>query len=308
MTSKKYTVIFIPSNSSRARRFAVGRGTLWIAGLSLLSLLFLSIVLIRDRAVLDMSLASLPPLRESVKTHRQVLDRFGNRMKDLDTTLNNLKKMEDQLRIMASVKPRKKGGSIGLGGIGKNDLPERLEGLAPSERRYVSRLSRQFLDLEQRASLQDRGFTDLINLFKTKRTLLAHTPSVLPVRGWFTSPFGRRTSPFTNRREFHSGIDIVARQGTPVISSADGLVIRASRESGYGNLLEIRHMQGIVTRYAHLMKFLVRPGSRVKRGDTIALVGSTGRSTGPHLHYEVRLNGVAVNPLLYIVDAQIARR
>ncbi len=308
MASKKYTVIFIPSNSSGARRFAVGRGTLWITALSILSLLFLSIILIRDRASLEITLASLSPLQESAKAQRQVLDRFGNRMKDLDTSLNNLKKMEDQLRIMASVKPRKRGGNIGLGGISKNDLPERLEGLAPSERRYVSRLNRQFLDLEQRASMQSRGFTELVSHFKGKRTLLSHTPSVLPARGWFTSAFGRRTSPFTNRREFHSGIDIVARQGTPIIAPADGLVIKAARDSGYGNLLEIRHMQGIVTRYAHLMKFLVRPGNRVRRGDTIGLVGSTGRSTGPHLHYEVRLNGVAVNPLLYIVDAQMARR
>ncbi len=308
MVNKKYTVIFIPNNSSGARRFAISRGTLWITALSVISLLFLSIILIRDRASLEMTVARLSPLRNSVKAHRQILDRFGNRMKDIDSSLNNLRKMEEQLRIMASVRPRKEGGNIGLGGISKDDLPERLGGLLSSERRYVSRLNRQFLDLEQRASSQSRGFAELVGYFKGKRTLLSHTPSILPTRGWFTSGFGRRTSPFTNRKEFHSGIDIVARQGTPIIAPADGLVIKAARDSGYGNLLEIRHLQGIVTRYAHTQKILVRPGNRVKRGDIIAKVGSTGRSTGPHLHYEVRLNGVAVNPLFYIVDAQTARR
>ena len=212
MASKKYTVIFIPNNSSGARRFGVGRGTLWITALSVISLFFLSIILIRDRVSLEMSVARLSPLRSSAKAHRQILDRFGNRMKDIDTSLNNLKKMEEQLRIMASVSPRKKGGNTGLGGISKDDLPGRLEGLASSERRYVSRLNRQFLDLEQRASSQNRGFAELVSYFKGKRTLLSHTPSILPTRGWFTSGFGRRSSPFTNRKEFHSGIDIVARQ------------------------------------------------------------------------------------------------
>ncbi len=308
MPSKKYTVIFIPNNSSGARRFGIRRGTLIITALSVISLLFLSIILIRDRMSLEMTIARLSPFQNSAQAHRQILDRFGNRMKDIDASLNNLKKMEEQLRIMASVKPRKEEGNIGLGGISKDDLPGRLEGLASSERRYVSRLNRQFLDLEQRASRQSRGFAELVGYFKGKRTLLSHTPSILPTRGWFTSGFGRRTSPFTNRKEFHSGIDIVARRGTPIIAPADGLVIKAARDPGYGNLLEIRHMQGIVTRFAHTMKILVRPGSRVKRGDVVAKVGSTGRSTGPHLHYEVRLNGVALNPLLYIVDARTARR
>lgn len=306
--SKKYTVIFIPDNSSNARRFGIRSGTLWISALCIVSLFFLSIVLIRDRAALEASISQLSPLKSRAAVHKQILERFGNRLEDLDSSLASLKKMEDQLRIMASLKPRKEEGKIGVGGISKDDLPTQLIGLAPSERQYVTRLNRQFLDLEQRVSEQGRGFSDLVSLFREKRNLLAYTPSILPTRGWFTSGFGRRISPFTNRKEFHAGIDIVARQGTPIISPADGLVIKASRDSGYGNLLEIRHMQGIVTRYAHTQKFLVRPGQRVKRGDTIALVGSTGRSTGPHLHYEVRLNGVAVNPLLYIVDAQVAQR
>jgi murein DD-endopeptidase MepM/ murein hydrolase activator NlpD len=308
MSDKKYTVIFLPSDSSNARKFGVRRNTLWISGLSLIALFLLSIVLIQDRFVLENKLAHLSPLESQASAHKKVIERFGKRIQELDFTLAKLKKMEDQLRIMASVKPREKNGTVGLGGISKDDLPEKLDGLGRTERLYVNRLNRQFLDLEQRASDQARGFGELVSVFKEKRSLLAHTPSILPTRGWFTSGFGRRISPFTARKEFHSGIDLVARPGTPVHAPADGLVIKAKRESGYGNLLEIRHMQGIVTRFAHLQKFIVRPGTRVKRGDVIAKVGSTGRSTGPHLHYEVRLNGVAVNPLLYIVDAQVARR
>jgi murein DD-endopeptidase MepM/ murein hydrolase activator NlpD len=209
---------------------------------------------------------------------------------------------------MASVKPKSLKNEIGLGGVSKDDQFIDIEGLSPSGRRIATRLNRQFLDIEQRSSTQKRAFGNLVNFFNEKKVLLLHIPSILPAKGWLTSGFGNRISPFTGRKEFHSGIDVVARRGAPVISPADGLVIKARRESGYGIVLEIRHMQGIVTRFAHLKKNLVRAGSRVKRGEIVSQVGSTGRSTGPHLHYEVLLNGVAVNPMLYIVDSPVAQR
>ncbi len=308
MASKKYTVVVIPDETSGTLRFGIARRTLWTSAVCLLALLAISIYLIKDRVSLERKITRLAPLHERTAAQRQLLERFGGRLSDLDKALASLRKLEDQLRIMASVKPRSLKSDIGLGGISKDDLPLPMKGLSASERRFVTRLNRQFLDLERRTSTQNRGFEDLVNIFREKRVLLAHTPSLLPARGWLTSGFGRRRSPFTGRREFHAGIDVVARNGTPVLSPADGLVIKSRREGGYGRVIEIRHMQGIVTRYAHLKKLLVRAGRRVNRGDIIARVGSTGRSTGPHLHYEVRLNGVAVNPMIYIVDTPVAKR
>ena len=301
MAGKKYTVIIIPDKSSGTRRFGIASRTVWVAAICVLSLIAVNIFLVKDRVSLERKILHLQPLQK-------LLESLGNRIQALDGSLESLQKLEKQLRIMASVKPRDLQSEFGLGGISKDDQSGSMEGLSPSGRRFVNRLNRQFLDLEHRAASQQRAFEDLVSVFREKKVTLAHTPSVLPARGWLTSGFGRRYSPFTGRREFHSGIDIVARSGTPIMAPADGLVIKSKRERGYGNVLEIRHMQGIVTRYAHMKKNLVRAGMRVRRGDIMAQVGSTGRSTGPHLHYEVRLNGVAVNPMIYIVDTPVARR
>lgn len=129
-------------------------------------------------------------------------------------------------------------------------------------------------------------------------------PSVQPVqRLQFTSNFGIRSDPFRGSAAFHAGVDIPGPIGTPVYATADGIVGRAERAGGYGNLVEIEHGKGIATRYGHLSKILVTDGARVHRGQLIALMGSTGRSTGSHLHYEVRIDGHAVNPAPFLTSA-----
>lgn len=126
-------------------------------------------------------------------------------------------------------------------------------------------------------------------------------PSVRPVDTLrFTSNFGIRSDPFTGGARMHAGVDIPGPVGTPVYATADGVVDRAERAGGYGNLLELDHGKGIQTRYGHLSRILVAPGTHVTRGQLVALMGSTGRSTGPHLHYEVRMDGHAVNPAPFL--------
>lgn len=126
-------------------------------------------------------------------------------------------------------------------------------------------------------------------------------PSTQPVKGTaLTSGYGVRSDPFRGRAAMHAGIDLAGPLGTPIYATADGIVARAQWANGYGNLVEINHGRGIQTRYGHLSKSLVKPGQRVKRGDKIALMGSTGRSTGSHLHYEVRVDGKAVNPIPFM--------
>ncbi len=129
-------------------------------------------------------------------------------------------------------------------------------------------------------------------------------PSVQPVADLkFTSNFGIRSDPFRGTAAMHAGVDIPGPVGTPIYATADGIVSNASWRGGYGNLVEVNHGKGIATRYGHLSKMLVADGARVKRGQLIALMGSTGRSTGPHLHYEVRMDGHAVNPLPFLTTA-----
>ena len=130
-----------------------------------------------------------------------------------------------------------------------------------------------------------------------RQVLASSTPSIWPVTGWLSSSFGGRRDPFTGQNDFHPGLDISAEQGEAVRAPADGTVASASVSGNYGNLLVLDHGFGIVTRYGHLSRFAVAPGQPVKRGDVIAYVGTTGRSTSPHLHYEVLMNGQLTNPL-----------
>ncbi len=132
--------------------------------------------------------------------------------------------------------------------------------------------------------------------------VLASTPSVWPTEGWISSPFGGRNSPFSSRREFHKGLDIKAKAGTSITCPAKGTVSFSGWDGAYGNSIVISHGNGITTRYAHMQKLLVKDGQFVQRGEAIGAMGSSGRSTGPHLHYEVRLGGVPVNPMRYILN------
>ena len=131
---------------------------------------------------------------------------------------------------------------------------------------------------------------------------MASTPAIRPCKGWKTSNFGYRISPFTGRREFHKGFDIANRKGTPIVATADGVISFSSQKGLLGNALYIDHGHGMVTRYGHLDKILVKRGKSVKRGDKIATMGNTGRSTGPHVHYEIHMNGIPVNPEQYILN------
>lgn len=130
-----------------------------------------------------------------------------------------------------------------------------------------------------------------------RQALAAATPSIWPIAGWLSSSFGNRRDPFTGGRDFHPGLDIAADHGEAVIAPAEGEVVSATFSGNYGNLIVIDHGFGITTRYAHLSRYAVRPGQSVQRGQVIGYVGSTGRSTSPHLHYEVLVNGQLTNPL-----------
>jgi len=130
-----------------------------------------------------------------------------------------------------------------------------------------------------------------------REALAAATPSIWPAHGWLTGTFGGRADPFTGEPGFHQGLDISLEKGQPVFATADGVIESASYTGDYGNLLVIKHGYGLATRYGHLSAFAVKPGRSVKRGDVIGYVGSTGRSTGAHLHYEILANGKLINPL-----------
>ena len=151
-----------------------------------------------------------------------------------------------------------------------------------------------------------QGLESRLQLVRTnvgrRNELAAATPSIMPTTGWLTSGVGGRVDPFTGERDSHPGLDISADRGSPVFATADGTVTLSEFSGAYGNLIELDHGYGLETRYGHLSSFKVKPGQSVKRGELIGLVGSTGRATGPHLHYEVRVNGRILNPLQLLLN------
>ncbi len=158
-------------------------------------------------------------------------------------------------------------------------------------------------------SLNLQGATISEHLLEVERAMvdqelkLSSTPTIAPVIGLITDGFGSRMDPFTGRRAHHNGLDLSARRGTPVMAPADGVVVFAGRKGGMGRMIRISHGFGYQTVYGHLDSIDVESGQDIRRGEQIALVGNSGRSTGPHLHYEVIKDGRAVNPLYYILDA-----
>jgi len=167
----------------------------------------------------------------------------------------------------------------------------------------VSELSRHMDLLEREIVVQSKSYDELRLLARNRADRLAHTPAIQPVSELdlkqMASGYGRRVDPIYGTVRMHEGMDFACDIGTPVYATADGVVKAAEWHSGYGNKVDIDHGYGYMTRYAHLSEYKVRPGQSVKRGDLIALAGNTGKSTGPHVHYEVRLKGVPQNPINY---------
>ncbi|MCB0393459.1 MAG: M23 family metallopeptidase [Bdellovibrionales bacterium] len=173
--------------------------------------------------------------------------------------------------------------------------------LASEEDKGYAKLSIRLDKAIKDSELRQQGILELWEGLSQRQSLLRATPSVPPANGWFTSGFGYRVSPYTGKATLHQGLDIAALPGTPVRAPADGLVTYTGYDPGYGKLVSIDHGYGISTRFGHNSQIFVVVGQRVRRGDVISAVGNTGRATGPHVHYEVRLNSVPVDPRNYIL-------
>ncbi len=204
--------------------------------------------------------------------------------------------------------PASAGGAIPPPGSGDNVFYQKppndeLNGelAVEGQRDYASLAIRLDKDVQETA-VRETGILELWESLSERQSLLAATPSIKPVQGWFTSKFGYRISPFTGRPTMHQGLDIAAAPGTPIYATADGVVSFAGYDPGYGKLVSIDHGYGVVTRFGHTSQIFVEVGQHVHRRDLIAAVGNTGRSTGPHCHYEVRVNNVPVDPHNYVLD------
>ncbi len=237
-----------------------------------------------------------------MESQREQIQDFAQTITDLKKQVKNLCIFEDRVRVIADINQSDdSNGLIGIGGIPNTDLDYNLE---PDVKHnsLIREMHEQVKQTEIAVIKQTHDFEELIAELHTKKNILASTPSVKPVYGWVSSKFGYRKSPFTGLKEFHSGLDISNKKGTKINATANGVVSYAGQKLLIGNLITIDHGHGILTKFGHLNKILVKQGQKVKRGDIIGLMGNTGRSTGPHVHYEVRINGAPVNPQKYILN------
>ena len=249
--------------------------------------------------------SQVPEQARLVEENRQKeaqLVALTSKIDKINSKMVELIEFDNKLKVMADLEPGEDNAQfLGVGGpdITLMDPDYSVE----NAHKTLVRLMHQSLDnLDTAITVETEEKNELYKFLEDQKSILACRPSIWPAKGWPNDGFGYRKSPFTGKKEFHQGLDISARKGSPVIAPADGYVSFVGKSNSFGNYITISHGYGYKTRYGHLSKTLVNKGQAVKRGDKIGLIGSTGRSTGPHLHYEVHRNNVPVDPKIYILD------
>jgi len=219
----------------------------------------------------------------------------------IQSTLDRVERFDAKLRTAVThlQDPER---NLAIGPVGQPDGEAAAAGPAPAAQENLAALPGRLHSLETEAVRQESSLRELQEYFDDQKSLLASTPSIWPTQGWVTSDFGVRLDPYSADRTMHQGLDIATPHGQSVMSPSDGTVVFNGTEGGYGKVLVIDHGYGVKTRYGHLSEVLVRLGERIARGQKVAAVGNTGRSTGPHLHYEVRVNGIPENPRKFILE------
>jgi murein DD-endopeptidase MepM/ murein hydrolase activator NlpD len=293
MANEFYTLIVVPHAKARFRRLQVSvkltRWVLWSAA----GLAALLVGMLIHYTIIGLEVAELKRLRTENLALVAKAQAYEENAARLQTRLLSLQTVVNKLGVMAGLDKSlpENPVSAGVGGVPSYEARPPAPDLTLSLQSMESTAT----DLTSRSGKLEAFYRD-------QSALLASTPSVWPVRGYVSSRFGARTDPFTGQGDFHPGLDISTPHGTRVHAPADGVVVYTAIRGGYGNAIEIDHGYGLVTRYGHLSGFGVKPGQRVRRGEVIGFVGSTGKSNGPHLHYEVWTRDKARNPIEFILD------
>jgi len=215
--------------------------------------------------------------------------------------LDQLQSLDGQFRQVLKLKKLPKGVlSDGVGGPTVADEGELEKLLDEKNDETLSNLSLGVQTQAQQVQEREKSFKEIQLILDKQRSTLAARPDIWPVKGWITSGFGRRMSPLTGEPGRHMGVDIANELNSPIRVTADGVVTYAGWQNGYGRLVVVEHGYGYSTRYGHCARLNVKVGQEVKRGDVVGYIGSSGRSTGSHCHYEVRLHGVPVDPMKYL--------
>jgi len=302
MANRRWTVMVVPHGSDSPRSFAISERAVRAAAytgsvLGLIALVGLGSAIASAGRMFS---RIVRPTEANAMSHSAPRDvnEVALRVASLRDTLEVIRKREAQIRLLAGL-PATDSGAVNGSAVSE------LAAAGDSAARPES-IQADVETLIQRADLLSARFAAVTDSLELNAKRLSSVPSIMPTAGWLTSQFSRnRKHPILHITRPHEGIDVVAPMGAPIVAPASGVVTKVARESGYGNVVEIDHGNGIVTRYAHCSRIDVRQGQRVTRGQAIAAVGKTGLSTGPHLHYEIHVNGKVVDPLTYVLSNAI---
>ncbi|MBI4209253.1 MAG: peptidoglycan DD-metalloendopeptidase family protein [Deltaproteobacteria bacterium] len=299
MARRLFTIFVLNEKGSKFWRFAITRplflGSVFLGGLALGAFLYLNYSYLHDKT----ELIALKKIHADSLVALSEMKNVYNRVDLLEKGLGQVRQLESRLRTLARLEKIQE--TSPLSGVG-GPAPYEDFDLEGSPKEVVDSLNGWMREMDTELARQKGSLEDLQEKFNDKVFLLSATPRRWPTRGWVTSGFGYRVSPFTGSPQMHEGVDISARMGAPVYAPAPGYVVSAGFHGSLGRSVTIDHGYGYVTRYGHLSSTSVKTGDRVERGQPIGTVGNTGRSTGPHLHYEVLLHSVPVNPATFALN------
>ena len=304
---RRWTVMVVPHGSGSSRAVEVSqtfvKALVGIGSVVALTFLVLGVAAISRGVNITHSRA----LENENRLLADEIQRMRSRLAGLHDTLSTFSQKALELRVLAGLTPTDSTvQQAGIGGpIGSWTERDSLNASGQLGNEAVT--AREDLDgLTRRANILVRSINEAYDSLSSHQAKMAATPSIMPTKGWLTSAFAaERVHPILHMARPHEGIDVAAPMGAEIEAPAAGVVTEVTWEDGYGNYLTIDHGYGVVTKYAHCSKILVGRGMRVKRGQKIALVGSTGLATGPHLHYEIWVNGKPVNPIHYVMPDAI---
>ncbi len=303
MKQSHWTFLYVPHGEGGVRTVNVRKRLVFTFGglvaLFLVGVALVTVSYVRQGAVVrsvEQRDLEVVTLRERIGELEDAVEAYERRMAE-----NRI--LQERASLIAGLGPidDEFGSRIGRGGQQPYAEPD-LGLMDDVSRERIRELRVQLDRLLEQAELERVSYEQVLEALRADQNLRDGTPSIRPIQGGYVSSrYGRRPDPFTGQMTFHRGLDFAAPVGSPVLAPANGRVKRASRKGSLGLLLEVEHANGLVTRYGHLDAILVEKGDRVERGQIVARVGNTGRSTGPHLHYEVVSNGRSENPWLYII-------
>jgi len=299
MAKRFYTILILPDATRPPLKFHLTGFTLVSIAVGLSALFLCIFVFILQYISMNAHMLELKRLRKEVAQ----VNVLGEKMQGVEKEMMRLHDFDRKIRTIAQLEPNGLSEPIlGVGGAGQTEGGILNESMRLEKEQLMAKMEKEIAALEGATKNQEASFVELNRFLENKRARLSCTPAIWPVRGLVTGDFGYRRSPFTGYKQLHEGLDIATGAGARIVAPADGTVLFSGFVGGWGNVLILNHGYGCRTFFAHNSRNLVSTGKKVKRGEVIAHLGNTGNTTGPHLHYEVHVNGASRDPLKYIID------